>query len=119
MRIAVTLALIGVLMPYAWRSDIRRKTYDLNQCHTEQSRLSEDSYTATYCYGPGENVVLRLYRTNNMGLVAERLFTFPRDEPVRLTWDRDAIVYDTAATDGEGMIALPPSLSDRWLAMLP
>ena len=54
-----------------------------------------------------------------MNLLAERLFRYPRNEPVRLTWDRDAVVYDTAASDGNGIITLPPPLIDRMLARLP
>ncbi|HDR9492757.1 hypothetical protein [Burkholderia stabilis] len=117
--VAIAVALIGTLLPYAWRVDIRSKTNHMRQCHTEQSRQGHQHYTATYCYGPGEHVVLRLYRSSNMDLIAERMFRYPRGEPVRLTWDQDAVVYDTAASDGEGIIELPPSFGDRLLAKLP
>ncbi|WP_423369305.1 hypothetical protein [Burkholderia sp. LMG 32019] len=118
-RAAIALALVAILIPYLWRADVRNRTAELNKCHTERSRADDERYTATYCYGPGENVVLRLYRSSSMNLLAERLFSYPRDEPVRLTWDRDAVVYDAAASDGDGIITLPPSLIDRLLAKLP
>ncbi|WGY70167.1 hypothetical protein KEC55_24245 [Burkholderia cepacia] len=119
MRVAIAVALVIMLIPYMWRADVRKRTTELNKCHTERSRADNGRYTATYCYGPGEDVVLRLYRSSSMNLLAERLFSYPRDEPVRLTWNRDAVVYDTAASDGDGIITLPPSLIDRLRAKLP
>lgn len=62
-------------------------------------------------------MVLRLYRTGDSTLLAERMFT---EHGVELSWAEDELIYDTADESflGSG-IQLPPTRLDNFLAKLP
>ncbi|WP_257127956.1 hypothetical protein [Burkholderia sp. MSMB1835] len=86
------------------------------QFDTELSRNDGGRYTAQYSYLARDRVLLRLYRTSDMRLLAEQTYEYP--DSVRLVWTKDSLIFD-AAVDGDGEIKLPPTLFDRFKAMLP
>ncbi|UXZ85106.1 hypothetical protein [Burkholderia multivorans] len=83
---------------------------------TEPSRGDGGRYTARYAYLGGERILLRLYRTSDMRLLAERTYAYP--DAVRLIWTKESLIFDTAV-DHDGEIPLPPTGFDRLKAMLP
>jgi len=83
---------------------------------TERSDVDAGRYTAQYAYLGGDRILLRLYRTSDMTLLAERTYEYP--DAVRLIWTKESLIYDTAVDRG-GEIKLPPSFSDRLAALLP
>ncbi|WP_232036232.1 hypothetical protein [Burkholderia stabilis] len=86
------------------------------QFDTELSRNDGGRYTAQYAYLAGDRILLRLYRTSDMRLLAERTYAYP--DSVRLVWTKGSLIFD-AAVDSDGEIKLPPTLFDRFKAMLP
>ncbi|SCX54098.1 hypothetical protein SAMN03159363_1418 [Variovorax sp. EL159] len=76
------------------------------------------SYTAKSAFVRGDTLVLRLYRTGDPTLLAERMFT---EHGVELHWTEDGwLIYDTSDTSyEEGSIRLPPTRLDNFLARLP
>lgn len=74
-------------------------------------------YAAEYCYLGRDRLLLRVYGVGRDGVLARRTFTSV--EPVRLSWDGQALVYDAAAPGAKGRLMLPPTLRDRLLARLP
>ncbi|WP_254218161.1 hypothetical protein [Burkholderia multivorans] len=83
---------------------------------TELSRGDGGRYAARYAYLGGERILLRLYRTSDMQLLAERTYAYP--DAVRLIWTKESLIFDTAV-DHDGEIRLPPTRFDRFKAMLP
>ncbi|WP_244135176.1 MULTISPECIES: hypothetical protein [unclassified Burkholderia] len=83
---------------------------------TELSRNDGGRYTAQYAYLGADRILLRLYRTSDMRLLAERTYESP--DSVRLVWTKKSLIFDTAV-DSEGEIRLPPTRFDRFKAMLP
>ncbi|WP_227747538.1 MULTISPECIES: hypothetical protein [Burkholderia] len=83
---------------------------------TEPSRGDGGRYTARYAYLGGERILLRLYRTSDMRLLAERTYAYP--DAVRLIWTKESLIFDTAV-DHDGEIPLPPTGFDGLKAMLP
>ncbi|WP_260435994.1 hypothetical protein [Burkholderia sp. Bp9143] len=86
------------------------------QFDTERSRNDGGRYTAQYAYLGGDRILLRLYRTSDMQLLAERTYEYP--DAVRLIWTKESLIFDTAV-DSDGEIKLPPAQIERWKAMLP
>ncbi|WP_244138727.1 hypothetical protein [Burkholderia sp. BCC1640] len=83
---------------------------------TELSRNNGGRYTAQYAYLGADRILIRLYRTSDMRLLAERTYESP--DSVRLVWTKKSLIFDTAV-DSEGEIRLPPTRFDRFKAMLP
>jgi hypothetical protein len=115
-RIAITGSLLLLVLAFKYQADARART---NAHVSGQSISTPDGglYLATYAYLGREEVLLRLYRRNDMALIAERTYT-ELDE-VGLVWNTDKLIYDTSAFDGHGYIDLPPTLLDRILAQFP
>jgi hypothetical protein len=86
------------------------------QFDTERSRSDGGRYTAQYAYLGRDRILLRLYRTSDMRLLAERTYEYP--DAVRLVWTKEFLIFDTAV-DSDGEIKLPPTHFDRLKAMLP
>ncbi|WP_322023121.1 hypothetical protein [Burkholderia sp. BCC1977] len=83
---------------------------------SELSTNGGGRYTAQYAYLGADRILLRLYRTSDMRLLAERTYEYP--DSVRLVWTKESLIFDTAVgSDGE--IRLPPTRFDRFKAMLP
>uniref|UniRef100_UPI001F5CE6B4 hypothetical protein n=1 Tax=Trinickia mobilis TaxID=2816356 RepID=UPI001F5CE6B4 len=74
---------------------------------------NKGEYMAEYAYLPRNRILLRVYRTSDMSLLAERTYSYP--DAVKLAWTDDALIYDTTG----GMLSLPPTLYDRITARLP
>ncbi len=86
------------------------------QFDIERSRNDGGRYTAQYAYLGRNRILLRLYRTSDMRLLAERTYEYP--DAVRLVWTKESLIFDTAV-DSDGEIKLPPTHFDRFTAMLP
>ena len=86
------------------------------QFDTERSRNDGGRYTAQYAYLGRDRILLRLYRTSDMRLLAERTYEYP--DAVRLVWTKESLIFDTAV-DSDVEIKLPPTHFDRFTAMLP
>jgi hypothetical protein len=100
---------------YYQNASTRAKASDF---HREASDSDGGLYTAKYAYLSRDRILLRLYRTSDMKLLAERTYSYP--EAARLVWGKEVLIYDTSEdADGGGEIKLPPSLYDRLTAHLP
>jgi hypothetical protein len=84
--------------------------------HTVRSDADRGMYTAQYAYLGADHILLRVYQTSDMSLLAERTYAYP--DAARLVWTKDSLIYDTASESG-GEIRLPPSLYDWLAARLP
>ncbi len=80
----------------------------------EVSDTNNGAYSAKYTVVSRDDIVLRLYRTGDATLLAERTF---REHGVEIHWTDDELICDTSADDGA--IHLPPTPLDRLLARLP
>ncbi|WP_244136276.1 hypothetical protein [Burkholderia sp. BCC0405] len=109
----VMITLLGYATSYY--KDARVRAY-ATRFDTELSKNDGGRYTAQYAYLAGDRVLLRLYRTSDMRLLAERTYEYP--DAVRLVWTRESLIFDTAV-DSDGEIELPPTRLDRLKAMLP
>ncbi|MFL9960591.1 hypothetical protein PQR02_05530 [Paraburkholderia sediminicola] len=106
-RIAIVGSLFLLLvLALKYQADARART---NAPVSGQSISTPDGglYLATYAYLGREEVLLRLYRRNDMALIAERTYT-ELDE-VGLVWNTDKLIYDTSAFDGHGLYRLAAS----------
>jgi hypothetical protein len=86
--------------------------------HRELSddEANKGEYMAEYAYLPLDRILLRVYRTSDMELLAERTYLYL--DAARLTWTKNSLIYDTSIDNG-GEINLPPTLYDRLMAKLP
>jgi len=76
-------------------------------------------YTALYTVLTDELMLIRLYKTGDKSLLAER--TFIHMDIPRISWDKDKLFYSTndSSLFYDGFIHLPPRLIDKVLAHLP
>lgn len=90
--------------PYRWRTDV--------------ATVEGVSYTAKTAFTRGQTVLLKLYRTGDPTLLAQRTFT---EHGVALRWSQDGwLIYDTSDDSYlGGEIQLPPTRLDNLLAKLP
>ncbi|WP_242540448.1 hypothetical protein [Trinickia mobilis] len=90
---------------------------EVTKFHSELSYndAHKGEYMAEYAYLPRNRILLRVYRTSDMSLLAERTYSYP--DAARLTWTKNSLLYDTSIDDGR--ISLPPTLYDRITARLP
>jgi hypothetical protein len=93
----------------------RAKATDFDK-ELSDNEAYKGEYMAEYAYLPGRRIYLRVYRTSDMTLLADRTYAYP--DAARLTWGRKSLIYDTSIDDG-GEINLPPTLYDRLMAKLP
>jgi hypothetical protein len=91
----------------------------MTECTWERSVSNDDGglYTAEYCNIALDKVLLRIRRTSDGSLLAERTYRY-LDAP-KVTWTRDRVVFDTYENGNAGAVALPPTLLDRLRARLP
>jgi hypothetical protein len=68
-------------------------------------------YSARFCYLTADTVILRLHDLQETQLLAERTF-FELDRP-NIVWSDRGLIYDG------GVIQVPPSLIERFRALLP
>lgn len=109
-------SLCSVCVPYYQGLMIRLQA---SAWHAEQSTANGGIYTAQYALVDPDNVVVRIYRTADNKILAERTFRDPYWSG--LAWERLAVIYKngSAATLDDGAIALPPHWTDRLSALLP
>lgn len=116
-RIGIGLG-VALLVGAGWSYHRAADTRDpATRFHTVRSVEDGGLYTAGYAYLAGDRILLRVYRTSDMALLAERTYWNP--DAAKLIWTRESLIYDTAASDGDGLVPLPPSLIDRLSARLP
>lgn len=83
----------------------------------EVSRVHNGAYTVKSTFIRRDTVLLRLYRTGDSTLLAERTYT---EHGSQLRWVDHELIYDTSDDSYlDGGIQLPPTRIDRLLAMLP
>lgn len=108
----------AILIMYAlgYAMDARTR---MTECIWERSFSNEDGglYTAEYCNLKLDKVLLRVYRTSDSTLLAERTYRY-LDAP-KVTWTKDRLVFDTYENGDGGSVPLPPTLLDRTRARLP
>jgi hypothetical protein len=107
------LLVIGVNYCFDAALRARAGTYS-DGWQTEVSKTHDGAYTARYAFIRRDKILLRLYRTDDSRVLAERTFT---EHGVGLVWADDALIYDTS--EDPGMIMLPPTRLDWLLAKLP
>ena len=108
---ALALAVFNYLADVRLRSSVNSGA---DRWQTSVSDTQQGAYTAKYIFVTREKILLRLYRTGDPALLAERIY---EENGVDLKWTENKLIYDTAS--GDGHIALPPSQFDRLLARLP
>lgn len=76
-------------------------------------------YTARYTSLTSEIMLIRLYRTGENKLLAER--TFNHSDMPRIFWTENFLLYDSndLSIFYDGAISLPPTWIDTLLAQLP
>lgn len=85
-----------------------------------QTSTEDDGiYTTKYTYLTSHIMVIRLYKTGENTLLAER--TFDHSDMPRVFWTKDKLIYSTNDSSMlyDGFINLPPTWIDRLLAQLP
>lgn len=86
---------------------------------TQTSTKDEGIYTAKYTSLGSEIMLIRLYKTGDKTLLAER--TYESMDIPRVFWTKDMLIYSTndSSMFCDGGINLPPTWIDRILAQLP
>lgn len=99
-------------------SDVRQRSF-ARVWDTEISTEDDGAYTAKYAYLGRDTVLLRIYRSSDKKLLAERTFEYP--DRVKLYWFKNDLLYHTNDPSylHEGTISLPPGPIDNILAWLP
>jgi hypothetical protein len=90
----------------------RAKATDFDK-ELSDNEAYKGEYMAEYAYLPGRRIYLRVYRSSDMALIADRTYSYP--DAAKLFWSEDSLVYDTRG----GSLSLPPTLYDRIMAKLP
>ena len=85
---------------------------------TDVSTQPDWNYTAKSTFISHDTILLRLYKTGDPTILAERTYT---EHGVNLFWTRSGwLIYDTSDESYlGGGIQLPPTRLDRFLAKLP
>ena len=106
----------SVCVPYYQGLMLRLQARDW---HVERSTADGGIYTARYAVLDQANVVLRIYRSTDEVLLAERTFHDPHWPG--LAWERSAVIYKNGATAtlDDGAVSLPPHWTERLMAALP
>lgn len=111
--LCITLVLFGVNYCVA-ANDRARASANTGDWETSISDTHGGAYTAKYIVMHRDKILLRLYRTGDPALLAERTY---QEHGVAFVWTEHALIYDTSEDDGG--IRLPPTRMDRLLAKLP
>jgi len=112
-----TLGIVIVLFGIKYCVEVKARVHAGESPHRwtiEVSDIQQGAYTAKSTFIGRETVLLRLYRTGDSTLLAERVYT---EHSVALLWTDGWLIYDTSLDDGA--IQLPPTRLDRLLAKLP
>ena len=112
----IFIAIFIVLINY-YGDASRRSTAE--NWSSQSSTEDDGTYTTRYTYLTSHVMVIRLYKTGEKTLLAER--TFDHSDMPRVFWTKDKLIYSTndSSTFYDGFINLPPTWIDRLLAQLP
>ncbi|RQO37504.1 hypothetical protein DBV14_32170 [Variovorax sp. KBW07] len=119
MRLALCVAVVLLGVKYCFEAKARfRADGHPEAWWSEVSPDRDETYTARLAFIGRTTILLRLYRTGDPTLLAERSYT---EAGVALRWTDDGwLIYDTSDTSyEEGSIRLPPTRLDNLLAKLP
>lgn len=112
----IAIALFGLKYCFEVRNRLYAESHP-EDWWTEVSTVPGGAYTAKLHFIGNRTILLRLYRTGNPTLLAERTY---REAGVRLVWTAHELIYDTSDDSYlGGGIQLPPTRIDRLLAKLP
>lgn len=114
--LCIAVVLFGIKYCFDARARHRADGYP-EEWRTERSDIPGAAYTARSTVVRHGTILLRLYRTGEPTLLAERMFA---EHGVELIWTDDMLIYDTADESFlGGGIQLPPTRLDKLLAQLP
>jgi hypothetical protein len=114
--LCLAVVLFGAKYCFDARARNRADAYP-EEWRTEISDIPGAAYTARSTVVRHGTILLRLYRTGDPTLLAERIY---REHGVELIWTDDQLIYDTADESFRGGgIQLPPTRLDKLLAKLP
>lgn len=123
-RMKTAMKRIGVVLGVAVLAGVSLSYYEgvkarasASAFQTVQSDKDGGIYTARYAYISRDRIFLRVYRTSDMALLAERTYEYP--DAAKLIWTKDSLIYDTAGEGDDGKVHLPPTVVDRLLAKVP
>lgn len=114
--LCVAVVLFGIKYFFEVKARIRADNHP-EEWWSEVSPDRGETYTAKLVFINRTTILLRLYRTGDPTLLAERTYT---EAGVALGWSDDELIYDTADESFfGGGIQLPPTRLDNLLAKLP
>lgn len=115
---AKVILLIFIIVALLYHRDVNRRSTAKNW-DSQLSTEDDGIYTAKYTYLKSDVMLIRLYRTGEETLLAER--TFDHSDMPRVFWTKDKLIYSTndSSMFYDGFINLPPTWIDRLLAQLP
>jgi len=114
--LCIAILLFGIKYCFEARARVRADN-NPDGWWSSVSDVQDGTYTAKRAFISSDTILLRLYRTGDPTLLAERSY---RKHGVEILWTEHELIYDTA--DGSylgGGIQLPPTGLDRFLAKLP
>ena len=90
-----------------------------NIWYEQVSDVNEGAYTVRYAYVAENWISLKIYKTGENQLLAERTYQFVG--PADFTWVNNKLIYDMSDNSFyyDGLVNLPPTKIDRLLAYLP
>ncbi|WP_447773715.1 hypothetical protein [Variovorax boronicumulans] len=115
--LCIALLLFGIKYCFEVKARVRADNHP-DRWWSEVSPIQDGAYTARLVFVSRGTILLRLYRTGEPTLLAERTYT---EHGVELSWTDDGwLIYDTSDTSyQEGSIQLPPTRLDNFMAKLP
>ncbi len=114
--LCIAVVLFGINYCFEVKSRVRADNHP-EEWWSEVSPDRDETYTAKLVFISRTSILLRLYRTGDPTLLAERTYT---EAGVALGWADDELIYDTADESFlGGGIQLPPTRLDNLLAKLP
>lgn len=118
LRWALCLAVVVLGVKYCFEVKARvRADHHPDEWWSEVSPDPGGAYTARLVFTSRTTILLRLYRTGEPTLLAERSYA---EAGVALRWAEDGLTYDIADESFlGGGIRLPPTRLDNLLAKLP
>lgn len=115
--LCIAVVFLGVRYCFEVKARVRADNHPQAWWSEVSPGRDEASYTARLVFTSRTTILLRLYRTGEPTLLAERSYT---EAGVPLRWAEDELIYDTADESClGGGIQLPPTRLDNLLARLP
>ena len=112
----IVILLLGIKYCFEARARVRADD-NPDGWWSSVSDVQDGAYTARRAFVSNDTILLRLYRTGDPTLLAERCY---QKHGVEILWTEHELIYDTADDSYlGGGIQLPPTRLDRFLARLP